>query len=499
MKIFETLNIREADKITITNQGITPFQLVERAANEAFLWIKKHWPDKETTFHVFAGRGNNGADGLVVAKLLHDDGYPVRIDIVEDAGRPTPEFETAFEHLQAGGMEFNKSPEYFYEPGKLIYIDALFGVGLNRELPQSVAEIVARINNCNGAVISIDIPSGMFLDKPTEVAVKSDYVLTFQFPKLAFYLPRNNRFIKTIQVLDIGLDKKYIENTASDYHLVTKRAISLRYKPVHHHAHKGTQGHALIIGGSYGKMGAVCLSAKAALKSGCGLVTAYIPKCGYDIMQVSFLEAMALTDGKKHITKISFELEPKAIGIGPGMGQHPETQQALHDFLKLNTIPLVIDADALNILSYNKEWLDLLPEHTILTPHPKELQRLIGSWDDDFDKLCKMKAFAGKYKLVLVAKDAHTMIVTGNDVYINHSGNAGLATGGTGDVLTGIITGLLAQGYAAADAAIVGVYLHGLSADIGVAETSVQAFIASDVIKYLGGAYLKIEADCRQK
>ncbi|MES2485326.1 MAG: NAD(P)H-hydrate dehydratase [Bacteroidota bacterium] len=499
MKIFETLNIRELDEITITNQGITPFQLVERAANEVFLWIKKHWPDKETTFHVFSGRGNNGADGLVVARLLHDDGYPVRVDIAEGAGRPTPEFETAYAQLQQAGMEFNMPTDYFYEPGKLIYIDALFGVGINRELPESVVEIVDRINSCKGTVLSIDVPSGVFLDRPTTVAVKSDHVLTLQFPKLAFYLPGNSAFIHNIMVLDIGLDKVYIQNTVSDYHLITKRAIGLRYKSVHHHAHKGTQGHALIIGGSHGKIGAVCLSAKAALKSGCGLVTAYLPECGYNAIQASFPEAMALTDGVGHITKISFEMQPKAIGIGPGMGQHPETQQALHDFLKLNTVPLVIDADALNMLSYNKEWLELLPEHSILTPHPKELQRLIGSWDDDFDRLGKMKAFAKQYKLVLVAKDAHTMVVSGNDVYINHTGNAALATGGTGDVLTGIITGLLAQGYAAADAAIVSVYLHGLSADIGVAETSIQAFIASDVIKYLGKAYLKIEADCRQK
>jgi hydroxyethylthiazole kinase-like uncharacterized protein yjeF len=499
MKIFETLNIREADKITITNQGITAFQLMERAATEVFLWIKKHRPDKETTFHVFSGRGNNGADGLVVARLLHQDGYPVRVDIVEDAGKPTPEFEMAFEQARAAGMEFNKSPEYFYEHGKLIYIDALFGVGINRELPQSVMEIVERINNCDGRVISIDVPSGVFLDRPTEVAVKSDYVLTFQFPKLAFYLPGNSKFVRKVMVLDIGLDKEYIGNTPSDYHLITKRAIRLRYRPVHHHAHKGTQGHALIIGGSYGKMGAVCLSAKAALKSGCGLVTAYIPKCGYEIVQISFPEAMALTDGQEHITKIGFDLVPKAIGIGPGMGQHPETQQALHDFLKLNTSQLVIDADALNMLSYNKEWLDLLPEHTILTPHPKELQRLMGSWDNDFDKLDKMKAFANQYKLVLVAKDAHTMIVSGNDVYINHVGNAALATGGTGDVLTGIITGLLAQGYAPADAAIVGVYLHGITADLAISDTSIQAFTASDAVNFLGKAYLKIEADCRQK
>ena len=499
MKIFETINIREADKITIENQQISFYDLMERAANEAFHWIKKHFPDKETTFHVFCGRGNNGGDGLVIARLLHLDNYPVKVDIVEEAGNPTPEFDTALQLLLKSGIENNKGADYTYEKGKLIYIDALFGVGLNRDLPQSVTDAINKINHCDGRVISIDVPSGLFMDRPTEVAVQSDIVLTFQFPKLAFYLPGNAEFVNRIVILDIGLDKGFIKNTPSDYQLTDRHDVSDRYKPVKPHAHKGTQGHALIIGGSYGKMGAVCLSAKAALKSGCGLVTAYIPKCGYEIMQSYFPEAMTLTNGDDYIANINFDIQPKAIGLGPGIGQEPETQQAIYNFLQRQNAPLVIDADALNILAQNKEWLTLLPEHTILTPHPKELERLMGSWADDFDKLEKMKAFSAKYKLVLVAKDAHTMVVFGNDVHINSTGNAALATGGSGDCLTGIITGLLAQGYNAVDAALFGVYLHGLTADIALPDTGTQAFTASDIIKYIGKAYLKIEADCNQK
>ncbi|MFP9100800.1 NAD(P)H-hydrate dehydratase [Flavobacterium sp. RHBU_24] len=499
MKIFETINIREADKITIENQQISYYQLMERAATEAFLWIKKHYADKETTFHVFCGRGNNGGDGLVIARLLHQDNYPVKINIIEEAGNPTPEYETALQLLKESGLENNKDADYTYEKRKLIYIDALFGVGLNRDLPQSVADTINKINRCEGSVISIDVPSGLFLDRPTDFAVESDIVLTFQFPKLAFYLPGNCKFVNRIVILDIGLDKGFIKNTPSDYSLTDLKDACARYRPVKPHAHKGTQGHALIIGGSYGKIGAVCLSAKAALKSGCGLVTAYIPKCGYEIMQSYFPEAMALTNGQEHLTNINFDVQPKAIGIGPGIGQEPETQQAIHDFLQRQNTPLVIDADALNILSQNKEWLTLLPENTILTPHPKELERLMGSWDNDFDKLDKIKAFSAKYKVVLVAKDAHTMVVYGNDVHINSTGNAALATGGSGDCLTGIITGLLAQGYNAVDAALFGVYLHGLTADIALPETGMQAFTASDIIKYIGRAYLKIEADCNQK
>ena len=499
MKIFDTKNIREADKITISNQGITAVQLMERASFEVYLWLKKHFPDKETTFHIFCGQGNNGGDGLVVARLLSDDGYPLMLDIVKEAGRPTPEFEAALQQIEDKNIAYNTGKVYNFERGKLIYIDALFGIGINRELPESVVTVIEKINHCDGTIISIDVPSGMFMDKPTKFAVHSDIVLTFMFPKVAFYLSGNSEYINRIEILDIGLDKHFIRDIPSDYELIDKDQAGKRYRPVKPHAHKGTQGHALIIGGSYGKIGAVCLSAKAALKSGCGLVTAYLPKCGYEIIQTSFPEAMALTDGNEYITKIGFDLAPKAIGLGPGIGQHPETQQAIYEFLKLATVPMVIDADALNILSYNKEWLELLPQNSILTPHPKELERLLGKWDDDFDKIDKIKSFSAKYKVVVVAKDAHTFIVNGTNVYINSTGNAALATGGTGDVLTGIITGLLAQGYAAADAAVFGVYLHGLTADIAVTETGHQAFTASDVIKYLGKAYLKIEAECRQK
>jgi ADP-dependent NAD(P)H-hydrate dehydratase / NAD(P)H-hydrate epimerase len=499
MKIFETINIREADKVTILNQGLTSFQLMERAATEVFLWIKKHRPDKETTFHVFCGQGNNGGDGLVVARLLHEANYPVWVDVVEEAGNPTPDFETALQKLKDAGMACNLNADYKYEKGKLVYIDALFGTGLSRDLHPEVVKVIEHINACDGKVLSIDLPSGMFMDRPTTVAVESHVVLTFQFPKLAFYLPGNSRYINKIAILDIGLDKDYIKNTPTSYHLSDCLSILQRYRPVSRFAHKGMQGHALIMGGSYGKIGAAVLAAKAALKSGCGLVTAYIPQCGYDIMQTAFPEAMVLTDGQEHITKIGFDLQPKAIGIGPGIGQHKETQQALHDFLRLNSSPLVVDADALNILSYNKDWLPLLPENTIITPHPKELERLMGSWDNDFDKLEKMMAFAAQYNLILVAKDAHTMVVHGGNVYINTSGNAALATGGTGDTLTGIITGLLAQGYNAANAAIFGVHLHGLTADVAVGHTAMQAFTASDVIHYMGKAYLHIEAELRKK
>ena len=280
-----------------------------------------------------------------------------------------------------------------------------------------------------------------------------------------------------------------------DFCQIDKQEIVKRYKPIDKFTHKGLQGHALIIGGSYGKMGSVVLASKACLKAGAGLVTAYIPKCGYDIVQISVPEVMVVTDDYfEHITTINYELQPQAIGIGIGMGQDPDTQQALHLFLKMNTTPLVIDADGLNILSQNIEWLSFLPKKTILTPHQKELERLIDKWSSEEEKLEMVKRLCLEYDLIFVLKGAPTIIVDNKSTYENTTGNQALATAGSGDVLTGIITSLVAQSYDPIDAAIIGVYLHGLTADIAYPEVGYQSFIASDIIGNLGEAYLHIIA-----
>ena len=276
--------------------------------------------------------------------------------------------------------------------------------------------------------------------------------------------------------------------------LIDKKEILKRYKPIDKFTHKGIQGHALLIGGSYGKIGAICLSAKAALKAGCGLVTAFTAKCGYTIVQIAIPEVMVLTDvNEKFISNISFDFTPQAIGIGPGIGQDEATEHAFKRFLESNNAPLVIDADAINILSHNKSWLPLLKSKTILTPHPKELERLIGKWNSEEEKFDKTIAFSKQYNVIIVMKGAPTHIINGATVYKNSTGNAALATAGSGDVLTGIITSLLAQSYDPEDAAIVGVYLHGLTADLAVPQTGYQSFIASDIIENIGKAYLTLE------
>jgi hydroxyethylthiazole kinase-like uncharacterized protein yjeF len=276
--------------------------------------------------------------------------------------------------------------------------------------------------------------------------------------------------------------------------LITKEEILKFYKPVNPHTHKGLQGHAVIIAGSYGKIGAAVLASGSCLKSGCGLVTTFIPKCGYQILQMSIPEVMVITDENSNfITNVNLPLSPQAIGIGPGIGKELATQKALFEFLRIKKSPLVLDADALNILAENKSWLELLPENTILTPHPKELERLIGNWDSESEKFQKAVAFSEKYKVIIVMKGAPTFIINKNEIHQNTTGNAALATAGSGDVLTGIITGVLAQKYEPVQAAQLGVFLHGLTADIALPQTGYQSFIASDIIENLGKAFLSLE------
>jgi hydroxyethylthiazole kinase-like uncharacterized protein yjeF len=275
---------------------------------------------------------------------------------------------------------------------------------------------------------------------------------------------------------------------------VTKTTISKLYKQVQNDTHKGIQGHVLIIGGSYGKIGAPLLSSKAALHSGCGLVTVFVPKIGYSILQTSIPEVMVLTDiNQTHISNIDFSIEPKAIGIGMGMGQEPKTRRAFYTFLNKNSVPIVIDADGLNILAYNPKWLLNLKPQTILTPHLKELERLIGKWNSEEEKFEKAAAFSKSLNCIVVMKGAPTYIFSDGKCYENTTGNPALATAGSGDVLTGIITSLVAQNYAAEDAAILGVYIHGLTADLARPYTGTQAFTASTIIEYLGNAFLAIE------
>ncbi|NLX66008.1 MAG: NAD(P)H-hydrate dehydratase [Bacteroidales bacterium] len=497
MKILTSEQIRKIDGETMSREGISSLGLMKRAAAAFYNFFIERYSNKNRVVVIFAGVGNNGGDALVVARLLHNSGYPVRVYMVEFSNRYTEECAHNIRRVKAENISYKKIvhkrdiPDF--EPFDLV-IDGIFGTGLTREVSGIAAEVIHRINKSEKEVISIDVPSGLFTDRKTKLAVKATETVTFQIPKLSLYLPENAPFIGKVHIVNIGLHETAIAEAETHIYMTEAKDIKKMLKPLSKFAHKGTQGHALIIGGSLGKCGSLFLASKAALKTGCGLVTAYLPQCGVAAMQSYFPEAMAMGDrGADHITSIDYSLTPDAVGIGMGMGQHEETAQALYRFLRKNVAPLVVDADGLNILSLHPEWFTLLSEGTILTPHPKELQRLIGEWRDDYDKIEKTKLFAQKYGVIVVIKGAYTLIMDGKEIYLNSSGTPALATAGSGDVLTGMIGSLLAQGYPPLEAAKIGVFLHGMSADITEDTVHPRSFVASDIIENIGNAYRIIE------
>lgn len=506
MKIFSKEQIYEGNALTAEKNKIASVDLMENAGIQLFNWIHKRVQGAPVPIYVFCGIGNNGGDGLVVARHLINHGYNVKTYIVNHSKTRSKNFLINYERIKKASKEWpillDASSDLPSIEKPDIIIDAVFGIGLNRGIDDWVKKVFSHIQKSKAFVLSIDIPSGLYTDKLPEdegAVVKSNYTLSFQTPKLVFFLPQTAKYTTQWEVIDIGIDKEYLLETQTAVELIGKYEVLPIYKPRDKFSHKGNYGHALIIGGSYGMIGSVVLASRSLLAVGAGKVTAYVPKCGYNVVQTALAEAMVITDvNNEEITEIRYDISPNVIGIGVGMGGHKDTLEAFESFLKINKVPLVIDADGLNLLAKKTELLKLLQPLTVLTPHPGELHRLIGDWKDDFDKLNKTKAFAKKYNVIVVIKGANTITVFNDKFYVNSTGNPGLATAGTGDVLTGMITGLIAQGYEAIDAAVFGVYLHGKSADIIVEGLGYQSMIASHVIDGIANAYLDLFAKPEQ-
>ena len=493
MKILSAESIREIDAKTIEYKQIFSYELMEKAANAFFYYFIEKYNGTKRSIIIFCGTGNNGGDGLAVARLLHEMGYKVQAFVVKNSKRFTPDCELNLERAKKTGLDttmINSEKDIPTVEDNQIIIDAIFGTGLSRELSGLAKDVIVNINQSKATVVSIDIPSGLFLNEHTELAVRATETITFQIPKLALYLPDNASFVGQLSIVDIGLSAKAIADAVTDTYLLTFERMSSQLKPLPKFAHKGSFGHALIIGGSIGKIGSISLASSAALKSGCGLVTAFVPQCGLNPLQSYFPEAMVIQDSNQsHISSITYDIRPDAIAIGMGIGKHAETQKALQQFLQYNNTPLIVDADALNILSENKDWLTFLKPGTILTPHPLELSRLIGQWENDFEKIAMTRAFAKLYHIIVVVKGTHTLIIDSDQIYVNSSGTPALATAGSGDVLSGIIAGLLAQGYEPLIAAQLGVYIHGMTANVTAREINARSFIASDIIDNIGKVY----------
>lgn len=506
MKIFTNTQIYTGNEITAQKNNITFIDLMEHTGVQIFEWLHKRMQGAQVPIHVFCGIGNNGGNGLVVARHLINHGYNVNTYVVNHSKTRSKNFLVNYDRIK----NTKSWPVLLDETSELptieqpdIIIDAVFGIGLNRKIDGWVKSIFAHLHVSRAFVLSVDIPSGLFTDKQPEgedAVVKANYTLSFQSPKLVFFLPETAKYTIEWEVLDVGIDREYLFTTETEAELLGKYEMQPLYKHRDRFSHKGLFGHAIILGGSYGKIGAVSLASRAALSIGAGKVTAYVPKCGYTILQTALPEAMVITDAnEEEITAIDFDITPSVIGLGVGMGTSEATTKALKAFLEKNEAPLVVDADALNILSENTALLKLLPSQTILTPHPTELERLIGEWDNDFDKLEKTKAFSKKYDVIVVIKGGNSITVYGDKLYVNASGNPGLAKAGTGDVLTGVITGLVAQQYPMLQASIFGVYLHGRSADIMSRHTGFQSMMPTDVIEGLADAYLDLFAKPEQQ
>jgi len=500
MKIFSTKQFYEADAITVKNQEILPDDLMERAGTQIFNWLHRQMQGAQVPIHIFCGIGNNGGDGLVVGRLLIEHGYNVFVYIANFTDKRSKDFLTNYDRIKHTSKKWPvlmTSEEDFPEihPDDII-IDGLFGIGLNRPPEGWVKLLIKYLNENKAFKLAIDIPSGLYSDKATEdfdAVLKANNTLSFQAPKLSFFLPETSRFVPYFEVLDIGLDPEYLYKTKPLAQTIGKLEVQQLYKPRSKFTHKNDFGHVLMVGGSYGKLGATLLASKAVLRMGAGLVTAYVPKCGYSVFQTALPEAMVITDvEEEYITSISSEFKPDAIGIGTGMGTNPKTIQALKELFSKTKAPLIIDADAINCITLDKELLKLLPENSILTPHPGELKRLIGTWKNDFDKLEKAKKFSKKHKVIMLIKGAFSITIQDDDLFINTSGNPGLATAGSGDVLTGMISGLVSQGYEPLFATLVAIYLHGVSGDIYVAENGFEAMLASDIVDGISKAYVAL-------
>jgi hydroxyethylthiazole kinase-like uncharacterized protein yjeF len=501
MKIFRVPQVREIDQYTIENEPVKSIDLMERAAGRVAGWYVRHFNTSRKVV-IFAGPGNNGGDAMATARLLAERQYRVDCFLLK-FGKLSEDCSTNRSRLQSQGKtNFREigdgDPLPAISSGDVV-VDGIFGSGLSRTAGGFPAEVIRHINRHAGTVVAIDIPSGLFGEDNTGNdygnVVRADYTITFQFPFLSFFFDVNDPCVGRWRVHDIRLHPDKIRDTETPYRTLEKEEIRSMLPERPRFSHKGTYGHALVIAGSYGMMGAALLAGESCLRGGTGLVTLHVPRFGYGIVQTGFREGLVSLDPSDTFFSEPPGLEPySAIGVGPGIGRRKDTGEAMKKLLeKSGRTPLVIDADGLYILSAHPEWHAKIPRGTIFTPHPKEFDRLAGESENSFRRHLKQREFAREHGVIVVLKGACTGIADPEGGYwFNTTGNPGMASGGTGDVLTGLITGLLAQGMKPLHAAMAGVYLHGMAGDLAVKETGEASLIAGDLIKYLGKAFMEV-------
>lgn len=496
-KVFRTTDISFIDKYTIEHEPVSSLELMERAARawtETF--CEKFREDRN--IHVVAGNGNNGGDGYAIARLLMSKGRKVCVYRAITDGSMSPDCEANYKLWKASGNQVKKMEEWYTDSHSVI-IDAFLGSGLNRKVEGEAARVIGRINAAGCPVVAVDIPSGLMGEDNTgiepERIVHATYTFTFQFPKIAFFLAENADYVGEWQVLDIGLDSRGIAERKTSYYYVTEETVRKLLPKPGKFAHKGINGRGLLIAGSYGMMGAAVLSARAAVCSGVGLLYCHTPVKGGDILQITVPEAILDWDDSDYKFTGANHLERyDAVAVGPALGKEEETARGIRELLTQWRSLTILDADALNILSEHKDWLSLLHEKCILTPHVKEFERLAGKSKNDFDRLNKLSTFASHYRVHIVLKGANSVIATPDGcLFFNMSGNPGMAKGGAGDVLTGVLLALAANRMVLPDLLIAGVFAHGLSGDLVAEEQGYRGVCAGRIADGMGKAWKRLE------
>jgi hydroxyethylthiazole kinase-like uncharacterized protein yjeF len=471
LPLLTAAQIREADAYTIAHQPIASIDLMERASKAFVGWFVNHFPDKKQSIAVYCGTGNNGGDGLAVARMLHDHQYKaLNIKIARFADKATDDFNTNLKSISQTGITLSElgKGESLPDEESAIIIDALLGSGLNKPLAGDYKRLVTHLNGLHKTVVAVDVPTGFFTDGeilPDAVVLKADLVITFQQPKINFLLPESAPYIYCWEVVNIGIDEKFVQSLNSPFQLVEEKDIRKMLKPRHRFSNKGTYGHALIVAGQPETMGAAILSAAACAYAGAGLTTACVPQSGLTALNSYMPEIMAIVRHELQLPEIKWDTF-STMGIGPGLGKDENTLALLTDILTNYTKPIVIDADALNLLASHKELWPQIPENSVLTPHMKEFDRLFGEHENWGQRIQTGIKKAKEHKLYILLKNDYTIIISPQGkVYFNPTSNAAMATGGMGDVLTGIITSLLAQKYSTEEACIIGAFIHGMAGD----------------------------------
>lgn len=504
-KIFTSEQIHKLDAYTIANEPISSIKLMERAAVAMTQAVMDRW-GKETPIVVFAGPGNNGGDALAMARLLSEKQYNVVAYLFNVKGNLSADCRANSERLHESKYlkRFVEVRQEFDPPeltAETVVIDGLFGSGLNKPLGGGFASLVKYVNASEAQVVSIDLPSGLMAEDNTyntqSNIIRADLTLTLQMKKMCMYMADCQQYLGEVKVLDIRLSQQWMDAEDTPYHLLERKHVKAVLHPRSEYAHKGSMGHALLVSGCHGMAGAAQLAARACLRSGVGKVTVHTPYCNNQILQIAVPEAIVDADKDEFCFSESVDTTTyNAVAIGPGIGQRETTAVALIAQIRRSQhLPMVLDADALNLLGARQAWMQQLPQGVVLTPHPREFDRLDGTTSSsDYERLQKARDMAQRLQVLILLKGHHTALCCPDGkVLFNTTGNGGMATAGSGDVLTGIIVSLMARGYKPVDAAILGMYLHGLAGDFAARQLGEESLIASDIISYLPQAFQELQ------